>query len=181
MMVVFLLLSVVLVIVAFSLLQRGKRGREESSRERQALHLPQEAKVVFQDKRVQEKSLRVEAYDLVGKPDLVIEENGFYIPVELKTAKSPRQPYDSHVMQLMAYCLLLEAHYGVRPPLAVLRFTQDDKEFRIAYTPERETLLKTILERMKKFQEAEDVHRNTNKCRACSFFEVCEEWLEPGA
>jgi CRISPR-associated exonuclease Cas4 len=183
-MVFLLLVSVVLVIAAFYLLRRGKRGLTESSREKQALRLPEEAKVVFQDRGLKQQSLVVEDYDLVGKPDLVLEENGFYIPVELKTGRSPRQPYDSHVMQLMAYCLLLESHYEVRPPHGLLRFTQDDKEFRIAYTPEREAQLKAILERMKTFQEAEDVHRNhrnANKCRACSFFEVCAERLEPGS
>jgi hypothetical protein len=73
---------------------------------------------------------------------------------------------------------VLETHFGVRPPFGSLRYTQDDREFRIAYTPEREAQLKTILERMKTFQAADEVHRNHSnpkKCKACSFVDVCED------
>jgi CRISPR-associated exonuclease Cas4 len=45
---------------------------------------------------------------LAGKPDAVIMRDGECIPVEIKIREPPKSPYESHIMQLAAYCFLLE-------------------------------------------------------------------------
>src|SRR5688572_539279 len=48
---------------------------------------------------------------MAGKPDYLMKDrNGDLIPVEVKSSNAPRagRPYESHLMQLAAYFLLLE-------------------------------------------------------------------------
>ena len=47
-------------------------------------------------------------YGLAGKPDFILHTKDGLIPLEIKHANKPRQPYFSHVMQLISYCLLIE-------------------------------------------------------------------------
>ncbi|MFQ5342373.1 MAG: hypothetical protein ACE5F6_12575, partial [Anaerolineae bacterium] len=63
-----------------------------------------------------EKPLWSRRHLLAGKPDYLVEQNGHLIPVErrpelvegVKPNRSSPQPYDSDVLQLAAYCLLVE-------------------------------------------------------------------------
>lgn len=84
--------------------------------------------------------------NLSGKPDYLIVQNGMIFPVEVKTGRTPKEPYENHVMQLMAYCLLVEENYGARPFGGFLKYPQ--KEFKIAYTQEAKNNLKEIVGEM---------------------------------
>src|SRR5437763_3044380 len=57
-----------------------------------------------------ERPLVSERFGLIGRPDYLVETGDGIIPVEVKSARMPAsgQPYDSHVLQLAAYCLLVE-------------------------------------------------------------------------
>jgi CRISPR-associated exonuclease Cas4 len=81
---------------------------------------------------------------LVGKPDYVIKRDGFFIPVEVKTGKTPATPYKNHVAQLYAYCFLVEEHFSKRPPFGILRYP--DKEFPLEFTPQAEAGLKAAVQ-----------------------------------
>ena len=59
---------------------------------------------------------------LSGKPDYLIKESGMVFPVEVKTGHTPNSPYVNHTMQLMAYCLLVEENYGIRPTGGFLKY-----------------------------------------------------------
>lgn len=79
--------------------------------------------------------------NLIGKPDYIIKKDGFYIPVEIKSGKTPSAPYLNHTTQLIAYFFLVEESYGIRPPGGYLKYPK--KEFKIAYTQEaRESIVK---------------------------------------
>jgi CRISPR-associated exonuclease Cas4 len=80
---------------------------------------------------------------LRGKPDYLIKDGKYIIPVEYKSGKTPSSPYLNHTMQLMAYCLLVEETYGIRPPGGYIRYPQN--EFKIAYTSEAETSLRQVI------------------------------------
>ena len=57
------------------------------------------------------------AHRLVGKPDYILERDSELIPVERKSRKlSTAGAYEGEILQLAAYCLLVEEHYG-RPVL----------------------------------------------------------------
>lgn len=82
---------------------------------------------------------------LSGKPDYIIHDKNGIIPIEVKTGKTPDYPYESHIMQLMAYCLLIEEHYKSRPPGGIIRYQQTGKEFKIAYTKEAEDAVRKLV------------------------------------
>ena len=116
---------------------------------------------------------------LTGKPDYVIKgKNGKMIPVEYKSAQAPNRPYESHIMQLAAYCALIEAHFGERPEFGIIRYA--DRSFNIPYTATLESDLLDILEDMRIDLESADVPRNHDawqRCKGCGFKDACEDSL----
>lgn len=103
------------------------------------------------------ETLFAKTTNLVGKPDYLIKENGQIIPVEVKTGKTPAEPYQNHVMQLMAYCLLVEENYGAPPPGGYLKYP--DKEFKIKYTDQAREAVKDFVEEiLTKIESNEEPH-----------------------
>lgn len=68
-----------------------------------------------------------------GRPDALRRAaDGAVVPVEVKSRDAPRRgPARSHVVQVWAYCLLVEETTGRAPPFGVLRYA--DREFRVAW------------------------------------------------
>ena len=118
--------------------------------------------------------LSSERYGLHGRPDYLIRQGRQVIPVELKPGQD--RPYPSAIMQLMAYCLLVEEHYG-RPDHGLLLLRSG--AHRIAYTDARRAELLATLAAMR---DAPPVpHRNHQqpaRCRACTFAPVCTQALD---
>ncbi len=116
---------------------------------------------------------------LVGKPDYLIEEdNGAIIPVELKSGKAPQRPHEGHVMQLAAYCWLVEQNYGLRPYYGIIQYK--DRAFAVDYTPDLEADLLDVLTEMRQDMFATAVHRNHEqwaKCNHCGVRDNCEQRL----
>lgn len=83
---------------------------------------------------------------LSGKPDSLIEQNGMVFPVEIKSSRTPDEPYQNHEMQLMAYCLLVEENYGIRPTGGYIKYPH--KEFKVAYTDEAKNAVKDLVGEM---------------------------------
>lgn len=78
-------------------------------------------------------TLRSARYHLVGRPDALRRRpDGTLVPVELKHRAAPRRgPFASHVVQLGAYCLLVEEATGRAPPFGILRY--DDREVELPW------------------------------------------------
>lgn len=116
---------------------------------------------------------------LAGKPDYVIRtDNGQLIPVEYKSAQAPKRPYESHVMQLAAYCALVESHFGSRPSYGIIRYA--DKSFHIDYTTGLEADLHAILDEMRLDLASDDVprsHEEWHRCQGCGFKDECVDSL----
>ncbi len=146
---------------------------------RRRIHLPR-GRVLDEDMSSARASppLSASRYSLIGRPDYLIRQGEAIIPVEVKTAFAPRSPYPSHVMQLIAYCLLVEETFGLRPPYGWIRYR--DRSFQVEYTPElREELLR-VLASMRRDLERGEAHRQHHapaRCRACGFRTICEESL----
>jgi CRISPR-associated exonuclease Cas4 len=128
----------------------------------------------------QERALVSRRYGLVGRPDYLIETREGIVPVEAKSTLSPgARPYDSHVFQLAAYCLLVEDALAAHVPYGVIRYR--DSEVRVDYTPELREELLALLEEMQEARRAEDVHRShddARRCARCSVRESCDERLD---
>jgi len=151
-----------------------------SSRARQEAGLPG-GRVVYTDTRAWgpvERPLYDPVLRLTGKPDYLVEKDGQLIPVEVKSGRAPEAPYDSHIYQLAAYCLLVERTMGSRPPYGILHY--EDRDFAVDYTPTLETALLDVLADMRRDEYRKEVdrsHESKARCSKCGFRNVCEERL----
>lgn len=151
-----------------------------ASRRQRAAGLPL-GRVVYADTGAWiklEKPLYDALNGLTGKPDYLVNHNGVIIPVEVKSAYAPSAPYDSHVMQLAAYCLLVERTTGKRPPHGLLHYR--NRTFAVDYTPALETELMEILAEMRRQEkagEADISHEEPLRCARCGYRKGCEQHL----
>jgi CRISPR-associated exonuclease Cas4 len=122
--------------------------------------------------------LEARAHGLRGRPDYVLVRDESLVPVEVKTGRTPRGPLFSHILQVAAYCLLVEETYGRPPPYGILQY--DGASHEIEYNDDLKGLLLAKLEEMRAALAAGEAHRNHNrpgKCLRCSRRSVCPERL----
>lgn len=117
-------------------------------------------------------------YDISGRPDFVVLTNGEYIPIEFKSGRVPRGPLFSHIIQIAAYCILVEENFGKSPPYGIIKYGKTD--FNIDYTNDlKELVLKKVAEI--RVAEATGIvhrnHNNPNRCLGCSRRDFCDEKL----
>ncbi|MDW8072227.1 MAG: Dna2/Cas4 domain-containing protein [Anaerolineae bacterium] len=151
------------------------------ARRQRAAHLPK-GRIVSADViglGMPSKPLFSPKFRLVGRPDYVLATHSGLIPVEVKSSKTPSQPYPSHVLQLAAYCLLVEETEGRPPPYGFIKYP--DRIFQVPYTPDvRFTLLETLDAMRANLMSHTEVHRDHNeaqRCRACGYRASCGEAL----
>ena len=128
----------------------------------------------------QEKPLVSHRHGLTGRPDYLVRTQDGIVPVEAKSTRCPASgvPYESHLMQLASYCLLVEETLGERVPFGVIRYR--DRQLRVDYTDELRESLLSLLAEMREARRAADVHRShdeTARCAACSYRGICDESL----
>lgn len=117
-------------------------------------------------------------HGLSGRPDAVLVEGEHHIPVEIKTGRTPRGPLFSHILQVAAYCLLMEEEYGKAPPYGIIRYEGTSHD--IEYNEDLKRLLIGKIREMRAAAEKGEAHRNHNrpgKCLGCSRRSVCPERL----
>jgi CRISPR-associated exonuclease Cas4 len=125
-----------------------------------------------------ERSLFSNEHRLTGRPDYLVASDKGVIPVEVKSGAGPAVPYAAHVLQLAAYCLLVEGQEASRPPYGILKY--DDRAFEIEYTPDLRARLLATLDAMRADLPAGDVDRNhqeAGRCRACGQRTACDRRL----
>lgn len=118
-------------------------------------------------------------HGLTGKPDYLVQHGNDLIPVEVKSNRVSAAPYDAHIFQLAAYCLLVESVYGKRPPYGILHY--QNRTFAIDYTRELESNLLDILEEMRVQDRHKDVARSHDepaRCRGCGYRSTCDQAIE---
>ena len=114
---------------------------------------------------------------LTGRPDYIVRQGRSHIPVEVKSGPSPKEPHRSHVLQLAAYCHLVESTMGRRPPYGILKYA--DGAYKLPYTRALQQDLSTILGFLRKAQDLslDRSHNSPNRCRACGFRSSCDQSL----
>jgi CRISPR-associated exonuclease Cas4 len=116
---------------------------------------------------------------LAGKPDyLVRQPNGALVPVEVKSSPAPRHPHESHILQLAAYCYLVEVNYGARPPYGLIQYR--DGAFEVPYTAELEDELLDTIALMREDLFAPHVprqHNERSRCAHCGHRPHCQDHL----
>lgn len=124
------------------------------------------------------KVYKSERYGLTGRPDYVIKLDDKLIPVEEKKGRTPKGPLFSHILQVAAYCLLIEEATGKAPPYGLLKYPEQEHE--IEYDEDLKKMLLEKLKEMRRIMITEEAHRNHNrpgKCLHCSRNSVCPEKL----
>ncbi len=151
-----------------------------AAREQEKTGLPG-GKVVYSDTNMWQK-VEIPLYHkdlkLAGKPDYLVQVENELIPIEVKTGRTPKAPYDSHIFQLAAYCLLVENEYGLRPSHGLIHYP--DKDFKIDYTNELEASTLMLIREIQSAQTKKEIHcshQNPQKCKNCGFREICDESL----
>ena len=168
-----LYIALVLIILAIIFLWQSSRQRKQAG-------LPG-GRVIYTDTRAWgklEQPLMDRELGLTGKPDYLVEKNGIIVPVEVKTGRTPSAPYDSHIFQVAAYCLLVERTYGKRPPYGIIHYP--NRDFAVDYTAELESSLLDQLADIKRDEVRSNVlrsHEDPARCRGCGFKKVCDQSL----
>lgn len=126
-----------------------------------------------------EQSFFSRKHRLAGKPDYLVRTDKGIVPVEIKSGNAPPQPRDGHVLQLAAYCLLVEETFDERVPMGIIRY--DDKQFAIDNTPALKSRLLATMADMRAATHHSDAPRNHNdprKCAHCGLRHACDQRLE---
>ncbi|MBI4673782.1 MAG: Dna2/Cas4 domain-containing protein [Chloroflexi bacterium] len=174
---ILLVITVIIALLAAFFLRRTGRAEQAHA------GIPLDARVIYSDTGAWarlEKPLFSRRYRLTGKPDyFVADETGATIPVEVKPNRTASQPRYSDTMQLMAYGILVEEKFGVRPTYGLLKYR--DEVFRIEFTDALRAELFAILQDMRRARRAQNVarsHDDAVKCKYCGYREACAERLE---
>ena len=107
-----------------------------------------------------------------------MEQGSQIIPVEVKSSRAQHGPYDSHIFQLAAYCLLVERHFRKRPSYGILHYP--NRTFRIDYTDDLESALRHLLADMRAQENLKEIHRShetAGRCQHCGYRSECGERL----
>jgi CRISPR-associated exonuclease Cas4 len=167
-------LAVLLVIIAVVLLLLARRQQK-------VLGLPA-GRVIYTDTRAWGAPLEQALYDaelgLTGRPDYLVDQKGKIIPVEVKSSRVGEAPYDAHIYQLAAYCVLVERSLGKRPPYGILHYP--NRTFAIDFTPGLEAALLSLLADMRQSERRKEISRSHEvaaRCRGCGYRELCEQRL----
>jgi CRISPR-associated exonuclease Cas4 len=122
-----------------------------------------------------ERPLVARRLGLVGKPDYLIQMRGRLIPVEVKPGRNAAHPYESDLMQLAAYCVLIEETTGVAPPYGLLRYAE--RTFRLSYTTRVREEVLTLLDEMRNAldNDCDRSHDDPARCWGCGFFSQCDQ------
>ena len=149
-----------------------------SGRQRRATGLPA-GRVVYSDHSEWgeiETPLYDPTFNLTGKPDYLVERSDEIIPVEVKSSGLKSAPYDSHIYQLAAYCLLIEQTFSIKPAYGILNYVNQD--IAVDYTPELEQSLIDTIREMRSLSRRRNIdrsHESANRCRGCGFNSVCDQ------
>ena len=130
-----------------------------------------DGKIVYEDLSgalTPRKVLFSETYDLCGKPDLILKQNGYLIPVEVKNMAQNDLYAASHRMQLLAYCLLIEETYHLAPPYGLLRYRDQMIEIKYDRKAKKE-LLKTI----QAIHKGKRSKKTGFQCSLCGYRSIC--------
>jgi CRISPR-associated exonuclease Cas4 len=118
-------------------------------------------------------------YRLTGRPDYLVARRDEVIPVEVKSGTAPAEPYASHILQLAAYCLLVEEQEGRAPAHGILKY--DDRAFEIDYSA---ALRRHLLDTLAAMRDGlggrrgpDRSHDDPARCGGCGYRERCDQRL----
>lgn len=111
---------------------------------------------------------------LAGKPDALISEDSFIIPIERKPLA--RKIRDRYVAQLLVYMRLVEEFEGKKPPYGYLLLGPNCRRFKIENSPERQAWLQRMLDEMRGILAGQRARPDPHpkKCARCDVRAHCK-------
>ncbi|MCB0328018.1 MAG: Dna2/Cas4 domain-containing protein [Bdellovibrionales bacterium] len=126
-------------------------------------------------KRHKGKTYISEIQGISGRPDAVLLESGYFIPVERKAHGNKVR--DRHIAQLLVYMRLVEEFEGKRPPYGYLIIGKNSRKVKIYNTSERQDWLSEQLHQMRLIAEdgqKASLKPHPRKCQRCIVQDHCE-------
>tara|TARA_Y100000034_G_C6847929_1_gene384327 strand:+ start:530 stop:1012 length:483 start_codon:yes stop_codon:yes gene_type:complete len=155
-----IVIAIIILIILIILLKRTKVPKQVYK-----------SKVIYKDhKEKPTKALYSHKYILAGKPDYILHTKDGLVPLEIKHSRRPKQPYKSHIMQLISYCLLIEETRKERPKYGFIQY-KGGKAFTIQYTDELKQELLKIMDEMRNYTPKQPI--KTYKCGFCNYKDEC--------
>lgn len=164
------LLLVCTVIVLDAVTAILSKKRKESGIEKAA-----PAVSVDGSKTIPGKSYVSDIQGLAGKPDALIVEDGYFIPIERKPLA--RKIRDRYVAQLLVYMRLVEEFEGKKPPYGYLLLGPNVRKVKVENSAERQAWLQHMLDEMRAILEKKAVPiaaPHLIKCRKCDVRDSCQ-------
>jgi len=168
------IIALLLILLGFLVFWLGRRSQAEAG-------LPT-GRVIYSDTRgwqAIEKPLFSRTHRLAGKPDYLVQQGRDIVPVEVKSAHAPSDgPRRSHVLQLAAYCLLVEETYRQKPKYGIVKYA--DRMFAVDYTDALRAALLDVIAAMRDDLTrgaAERSHDEAVRCVHCGYRQACPERL----
>lgn len=130
------------------------------------------------------KSIKVRSYvsdiqGLAGRPDALIVEHGFVIPIERKpTANKIR---DRYIAQLLVYMRLVEEFEGKKPPYGYLILGSACRRIKVMNSPEKQAWLQHMIDEMQSVLAGAKASATPHpkKCQKCEVRESCDQRYVP--
>jgi CRISPR-associated exonuclease Cas4 len=168
--IILLILSLVLLVASRKESMSAKKAREEYG-------IPS-GKVIYTDLNRPAKPLFSRKFLIAGKPDYIVKDKktNFLIPVEVKSGNA-KKPHRGHVLQLAAYCLLIEENYTVRVPYGLL-VDADGKQHRVKFDDALRSEVISVAEEMRRCLKQGGVakgRRFEGRCFSCSVRGDCSQ------
>src|SRR5512143_4114871 len=168
------IIALLLIILGLLVLWVGRRSQAEAG-------LPI-GRVIYSDTRGWqsiEKPLFSHTHRLTGKPDYLVKQGRDIVPVEVKSARAPSDgPHRSHVLQLAAYCLLIEETYRQKPKYGIVKYA--DRMFAVDYAASLRAALLDVIAAMRDDLArgaAQRSHDEAARCEHCGYRHACPERL----
>jgi CRISPR-associated exonuclease Cas4 len=168
---VLVLLIVIAIIVVDLLLQRV----QESARATGIMLVNSKTRAIGIDGTKQKpvKDLISAKIGLAGRPDAILKEDGFLIPVEHKPMAGKVR--DRYVAQLLVYLRLIEELEGVRPPYGYLILGPKARRVKVTNTRQRQEWLDIKLNEMRAVLDGKPATPDPHpkKCASCRMKDAC--------
>jgi CRISPR-associated exonuclease Cas4 len=135
--------------------------------------------VVYWDDGAAAEVLVSHQHGLTGKPDYIRREGEELIPVEQKSRFiSAAEAYEGEILQLAAYCLLVEERFG--KPVRRGQLLYQNRSLKILYDDQLRARLFDAVAELRSAEAMDDVPRSHNspaRCRGCGFRQACRDSL----
>jgi CRISPR-associated exonuclease Cas4 len=169
-----LFLGILLMICAVVLFVYAARMRFSVWVEKESLGIS-DGMILYSDLNVPATPLFSKRSRLIGKPDYIVRKENYYIPVEVKSGGS-LHPHQSQILQLAAYCRILEDTSGVFIPEGILVY--NNVKYTIPFDPKLRFELESVMKTMRASLRNGVVQRNHYdfwRCQHCSMKRYCTD------